>query len=418
MEDFDRSKAQIMEELSDLRRMIDDMAADETPETILNGRLQREIEERKQAQETLEKKTRLNQILLDSMPCIALLMRPQTREIVASNAAAAKVGAIPGERCFATWGQREKACSFCRAPKVWARGEPQHLEVEYGGAVWDAHWMPISDDLYLHYAFDITERKAAERERERLLKELTARNKELQDIVFAASHDLKSPLVNIKGFAGELGRYCKDLQDLLMDQDITGDAKERIAVLLEDYIPESVRFIDAGSKKMTALLDGLLRVSRVGSEDIVIAPLDMNRVIESVIAAIHFQIDNVRATVTADDLPKCLGDSEQISRVFANLLDNALKYLDRERKGVIHISAAVEDGECIYCVQDNGIGIASGHQEKVFEIFHRLHPTDPAGGEGLGLTIVSRILERHDGRIRVESKAGKGSRFFVALPST
>ncbi|MCL5022482.1 MAG: PAS domain S-box protein [Nitrospirae bacterium] len=117
--------------------------------------------ERKHAEESLKQNLRLNQILLDSFPCVALLLRPETREIVASNQAAKNVGAVPGMRCFSTWGQRESPCPWCLAPKLWATGRPQQLEIEALGVVWDAHWIPVSPGLYMHFAFDITERRRA-----------------------------------------------------------------------------------------------------------------------------------------------------------------------------------------------------------------------------------------------------------------
>lgn len=110
----------------------------------------------------LQERTRLNQILLDAFPCVALLLRPQTREIVASNAAAVKAGAVPGTRCYATWGKRGEPCPWCLAPKVWATGEAQHLVVETPQTVWDAHWLPVGPDLYMHFAFDITAQKRTE----------------------------------------------------------------------------------------------------------------------------------------------------------------------------------------------------------------------------------------------------------------
>jgi PAS domain S-box-containing protein len=122
-------------------------------------------ESRKDSVHPEQESTLLNQILLDAFPCVALLMRPQTREIVASNRYAAQVGAVPGKQCFRTWAKGDAPCTFCLAPTAWASGKPQHLEFESGGVIWDSHWIPVSRDLYMHYAFDITERKKTEQER-------------------------------------------------------------------------------------------------------------------------------------------------------------------------------------------------------------------------------------------------------------
>ncbi len=118
--------------------------------------------ERRKSEEDLREKSKQNQILLDAFPCIALLLKPSTREIVASNRAAIEVGAIPGEKCYETWGQSDSPCPWCLAPNLWKTGEAQHCEAFGVGAYWDARWIPVSEDLYMHYAFDITERKQAE----------------------------------------------------------------------------------------------------------------------------------------------------------------------------------------------------------------------------------------------------------------
>lgn len=109
----------------------------------------------------LEETVRLTRILLDAFPCVALLLRPGSREIVAANETAVKCGAIPGRHCYDTWGRRKDPCPWCLAPTAWTSFKPQRMEVEALGIIWDAHWIPVSDDLYVHYAFDITERKKA-----------------------------------------------------------------------------------------------------------------------------------------------------------------------------------------------------------------------------------------------------------------
>jgi PAS domain S-box-containing protein len=121
-----------------------------------------DVTERKKAVDALKRQTLLSQVFLDSMPCVALLLRPQTREIVAANRQAEEIGAVPGTTCYGAWARRESACPWCLAPEVWDTGQTRHLVVEYEGIIWDAHWVPIEEDLYLHYAFDITQRTRVE----------------------------------------------------------------------------------------------------------------------------------------------------------------------------------------------------------------------------------------------------------------
>ena len=259
--------------------------------------------------------------------------------------------------------------------------------------------------------------RANEQERKDLLRTLASKNNELHSIVYISSHDLKSPLVNIQGFSARLNESCREIKAILKDSDVSDDILQRILPLTEEDIPESLKFISASADKMKVLLDGLLHVSRVGTADINIRPLDVSDVIDNVCKAMEFQIKEADVGVTIDDLPGCVGDAEMINQLFSNLIGNGLKYLDPDRKGKIHISGTVEDSHCIYCVEDNGIGIAPEHQPKVFELFHRLNPKDSVGGEGLGLTIVTRILDRLNGHIRVESEPERGSKFFVSLPT-
>lgn len=264
---------------------------------------------------------------------------------------------------------------------------------------------------------NITKRKQAEAEREQLLKNLSSKNKELQSVVYVASHDLRSPLVNIEGFGGELIKSCQQLEELMRDAVFDETKAKEASTLINEYIPESIKFIKAGTAKMSSLLTGLLQVSRVGSKEVVVVPLDMNRMINNVRHSMEFQINEAGAELFVEDMPNCLGDGDMINQVFANLIGNALKYLDPERKSKIHISGRIEYSNSIYCVEDNGIGIDPAHQDKIFELFHRLNPADTAGGEGLGLTIVTRILDRLNGSITIESQPGKGSKFFISLPT-
>ena len=264
---------------------------------------------------------------------------------------------------------------------------------------------------------DISKRKQAEEEREKLLKVLSSKNAELLSIVNIVSHDLRTPLINIAGFGRELSDDCKQLQNLMQDATFSADNTKKANTLINEYLPESLQFINASTNKMHMLLDGMIRVSRIGSAAIDIEPLDMNKMLDRVIKTVQFKAKEQGATITADKLPGCLGDNAMINQVFSNLVGNALKYLDAGRKRKIHISGRTEGQMSIYCAEDNGIGIDPEFHGKIFEVFYRLEPGDSAGGEGLGLTIVGRILDRNDGEIRVESEPGKGSRFFISLPA-
>lgn len=276
------------------------------------------------------------------------------------------------------------------------------------------HGKPVQ---YVAIRTDITKRKAYEEQLQRVAAELAEKNKELEAIVYTVSHDLRSPLVNVQGFGKQLQRACGTITGAM------GAAGEGGAVPVtqlrqpvEVTIPQALRFINAGVAKMESLLAGLLRYSRLGRVALTPRPLNMNGMLAEILAAMKFQLDEARAEVRIEPLPVCVGDSVQTSQVFSNLIDNALKYRHRERPLRVTIRGEIKGHEAIYEVADNGMGIAAEHQAKVFEIFHRLNP-DATAGEGLGLTIAQRVLERQHGRIWVESQPGKGSAFYVSLPT-
>jgi len=270
---------------------------------------------------------------------------------------------------------------------------------------------------YVAIRTDITQRKADEEELKRLAQDLAEKNKELEAIVYAASHDLRSPLVNIQGFSRQLGRVCEQMRTAIASTTDGRVSADEIREAFAVSIPQALRFIHAGVVKMDSLLSGLLRYSRLGRVALNIQPLDMDALLAGVVQALRFQTEQAGASVKLDPLPGCAGDPTQIGQVFSNLIDNALKYRDPARPLSIGIRGRVENGRAIYVVSDNGIGIAPEHQTAVFEIFHRLDPNASAG-EGLGLTIAQRSLDRQGGKIWVESRVGVGSTFFVALPAS
>ncbi len=252
---------------------------------------------------------------------------------------------------------------------------------------------------------------------EYLTKTLASKNKELQNFTSIIRHDLGNPLLSIDAFASMLDKYCDQLNQFLEKNSISQELKDQVSSIVKSDIPEAVSYIQTSATEMKKLLEGLKQVADVGHRTLNIEPQDMNEIIRQIVGKMSFQFDDCGASVAVEPLSACLGDATQLNQVFRNLLSNALKYLDPNRKGSIHISGRVEQGMSIYCIEDNGIGIAHAEKKKVFEIFHRVDPKGIVSGEGLGLTIVGRIIDRHNGRIWLESELGKGSIFYVALPT-
>jgi PAS domain S-box-containing protein len=268
---------------------------------------------------------------------------------------------------------------------------------------------------YISIRTDITQRKIYELEMQRTAQELSEKNKELETIVYTVSHDLRSPLVNVQGFGRQLAKTCDKIRNLVHSAHGGAVNANELTDIVDGSMNQALKFISAGTTKMDLLLTGLLRYSRLGRLTLTIVPLEMNALISEIVAAIRFQLNEAKAEVSVGPLPACMGDSVHTGQVFANIIDNAVKYRDPSRPLRISVTGRVENGQAVYCVADNGIGIAPDHQSKIFEIFHRLDP-DGRPGDGLGLTIAQRLLERQKGKIWVESGEGVGSTFYVSLP--
>lgn len=263
---------------------------------------------------------------------------------------------------------------------------------------------------------DVTQRKADEEERDRLLWTLKVKNRELESIVYTSSHDLRSTIVNIQGFSSELSMTCDQLLTVLNTIPVPQDTKDTLLTIVQDDIPTEIKYITASASKMDMLINGLLKLSRLGRLETRPEIIDMNSLMSTIVDSMKFQIRESVAKVSVGNLPPCKADVAQVTQIFWNLIDNAIKYLDPNRPGKIKITGRVKDNMSVYCVADNGKGISPAHQKNIFEVFHRLEPEGDIPGEGLGLSIIKRIVDRHGGQVRVESTPGKGSKFFIEMP--
>jgi signal transduction histidine kinase len=249
---------------------------------------------------------------------------------------------------------------------------------------------------------------------------LAARDRENEMFIYSVSHDLRSPLVNLQGFGKELELVCKDIRELL-DKDLTERARERAKELLDRDVPESIHFIQAAVSRLASIIDALLRLSRAGRVEYRSQWVDVDACVSKVVEALGSTLTEKGVMVTTSELPQAWGDPAAIEQIFANLVGNSVNYLDSKRPGRIEIGSINGDDHHAaelntYYVKDNGQGIPEAYQPKLFLAFQRFHK-DSAPGEGIGLTLIRRAVERHGGTIRFESKVGEGSTFYVTLPS-
>lgn len=388
------------------------------------------ITKRKLAEESLEQERNLLRTLIDNMPDNIFVKDTQSRFVIANIAVARLMGTTPegllGKTDFDFYPQELAKKYYADSQNVIRTGKPivgqeePSVDPEGNRKWYSTTKVPLRDSSgkivgIVGISRDLTARKLVEEDRERLMQTLALKNEELESILYVTSHDLRAPLVNIEGFSSELSRSCELLHSTLKDKLRAADISDEVHIALNKDIPEALGFILSSAKRMDSLLSGLLRLSRLGQAALNIEPLDMNEIFANITRSMEYQIKEAGAIVDIQPLLSCMGDASQISQVFSNILDNALKYLDESRSGVIRVYAKAGDGRNIYCIEDNGIGIAPKDQKKIFEVFHRLEP-ERKSGEGLGLTIVRHILSRHSGEVWVESEPGKGSKFFVSLP--
>jgi PAS domain S-box-containing protein len=241
---------------------------------------------------------------------------------------------------------------------------------------------------------DISERKKAADDLKHVNEELRRSVTEMEQFAHVASHDLQEPLRMVTGYLQLIDRRYADLLD--------ANGKEFIGFAVD------------GAKRMKILIRDLLEFSRTGTHAANFRRIDSGSIVDNAVANLKTAIDESAAKITIDPLPAIFGDPVLLTQVFQNLIANAIKF-QNSNAPCVHISARRQGAEWIYSVHDNGIGIESRHLDRIFLIFERLHSTEEYSGSGIGLAITRKIVERHQGRIWVESQPGAGSTFFFSV---
>jgi light-regulated signal transduction histidine kinase (bacteriophytochrome) len=268
------------------------------------------------------------------------------------------------------------------------------------GRDYDIYDFPFIDTdgsfLILEMGIDITERKRADEALKQTLVDLERSNADLEQFAYVASHDLQEPLRNVASCVQLLGKKYKGKFDTDADQ-------------LLSYAAES-------SIRMKALIVALLAYSRISTRGNPFRPTSCEEVLKQTLEQMKPSIEEAGARITHDQLPIVVGDFTQLSQVFQNLVGNAIKFR-REEPLRVHVSAVMRDSEWVFSVKDNGIGIEARHLSRIFVIFQRLHKREEYEGTGMGLAIVKKIIERHQGTVWVESEPQEGTTFYFTIPA-
>jgi len=253
----------------------------------------------------------------------------------------------------------------------------------------------------------------------RINETLRQQTQENEMFIYSVSHDLRAPLVNLQGFSKELSHACGDLRAAVRQSSLAPERRQRIERLVDEDIGEALHYLQTAVLRASHIIDALLRLSRVGRVEYRRQQVQVRDIVQRVIDAMQVSIRARRARVVVHELPSVWGDPTALEQVFANLLGNAINYLDPSREGRVEIGTAPAPPGVhslrIFYVKDNGLGIPAIALPRLFNAFQRLHG-NVAAGEGIGLALVRRVVERHGGRVWAESSEGVGTTFYLSLP--
>ena len=271
-----------------------------------------------------------------------------------------------------------------------------------------------SDFIALRNVMERLEKEISERKRyERRLEELLT---EIRNFAAIVSHDLRAPLVNLKGFVREIARVLEKIKPEMQAflSSIPEIRRKELAPALEEDLPEALDFINASAARMETMIQAVLELSRIEKRKLNPVSINMNAFLSDLLESFAYPIKQQRIRITVAPLPQIRADRFAMEQIFSNLISNAILYLNPDRRGEISIGAEPHPDEIIFYVRDNGRGIHQSDMTRIFDIFQRLGSVN-APGEGMGLTYTRSLIRRLGGRIWCESRLNEGSTFFFTL---
>lgn len=407
------------------------------------GEIARDLTERRREEQRLRESEERLRLILESTVDYAIFMLEPSGHVASWNTGAQRIKGYEADEIIG------RHFSEFYPPDAVERGWPQQelAEATRLGRFEDEGWRVRKDGTrfwanviitplrgpdgvlrgFAKVTRDLTQRKAHEERIANLTheleqrvadlhevnRELAQRNVENETFVYSVSHDLRSPLVNLQGFSQELTTTSDSLKEMLARPAVPAEIHSQAKTLTIE-LEESIAFIRNAVKQLGNIIDGLLRLSRVGRVEYESKPVDVGAVVYDILSAMHTSVLRSGARIATGPLPNVMGDRNAIGQVFANIIGNALKSFDDDREGVIEISADATAVPPVFSIRDNGVGIPVEYQPKIFQVFQHVH-RGRGRGEGMGLAIVRRIVERLGGRIWFESAPGVGTTFFFTL---
>jgi len=363
-----------------------------------------DIADRKRAEQSVLRDRERLLALLDGINDLIYVADPVTYELLHLNAAAQATSGEDaiGKPCYEALQGRAEPCPFCTNDKILGEHRGQSYVWEFRNET-NRRWYQCADKaiqwvdgrvVRFEIATDITPIKAVQQELTSRTQDLERSNRELEQFAYVASHDLQEPLRMVASYTQLLARRYEGQLDAKADR----------------YIGYAVE----GAKRMQVLVNDLLTLSRVGTRGKPFEETDCEVLINHVLRNMERIVEETGAVVTVGPMPKIKGDAGQLTQVFQNLLENAIKFRG-ETPPNVDISSWETEEAWVFEVSDNGIGIDPRYHERIFLVFQRLHERERYPGSGIGLSIAKKIVERHGGEIRVESAENAGSRFIFTI---